>query len=313
MPAIDAASALGLVGPDGTFEALGPPANDYTFPRVSPDGHAIAFLVARGQDVDVQLYDRLRGSTTKLTQDEVASGVAWHPDGRSLAIASRKKDAAGIFLKHLDGRERLLVATPAGVNLIRNAAWSPDGSKLAYTVQTGFLHDIWMLTMGDPPTTTPFLSRPASEHSPAFSPDGRWLAYVSDESGRFEVYLQPYPTGERLAVSTGGGNGPVWRRDGKALFYQGLDAGVSKMMAVAVTPDGASLSLGRPTALFDQRVPGGSGAAEQYAQSSNTGVAYDVLPDGRFVMVRGADPSGSREFVLVQHWFEELKRLVPVP
>jgi eukaryotic-like serine/threonine-protein kinase len=205
------------------------------------------------------------------------------------------------------------VATPAGVNSLRNAAWSPDGSTLAYTAQTGYLHDIWMLTMGDPPVTAPFLSRTASEHSPAFSPDGRWLAYVSDESGRAEVYLQPYPTGERLAVSTAGGNGPVWRRDGKALFYQGPDAGVPKMMAVAVTPDGASLSLGRPTALFDQNVPGGSGVAEQYAQSNNVGVAYDVLPDGRFVMVRGADPSGSREFVLVQHWFEELKRLVPVP
>ncbi len=313
LPATGAAAAVGLVGPDGTFEALGPPANDAAFPRVSPDGHTIAFLVPRGQDVDVQLYDRLRGSTTKLTQDEAVFGAEWHPDGRSLALATRKKDADGIFLKQLDGQERLLVATPAGVNSLRNAAWSPDGSKLAYTVQTGFLHDIWILTMGDPPVTTPFLSRPASEHSPAFSPDGRWLAYVSDESGRYEVYLQPYPTGERLAVSTGGGNGPVWRRDGKALFYQGLDAGVSKMMAVAVTPDGASLSLGRPTALFDQSVSGVSGAAERYAQSNNVGVAYDVLPDGRFVMVRGADPSGSREFVLVQHWFEELKRLVPVP
>ena len=313
VPATDAASALGLVRPDGTFEALGPLVSDYTFPRVSPDGHTIAFLVPRGQDVDVQLYNRPRGSTTKLTQGEVAAGVAWHPDGRSLVVASRKKDATGIFLKHLDGRERLLVATPAGVNYIFNAGWSPDGSKLAYTVQTGLLNEIWMLTMGDPPTTTPFLGRPGSEHSPAFSPDGRWLAYVSDESGRYEVYLQPYPTGERLAVSTEGGNGPVWRRDGKALFYQGLDAGVSKLMAVAVTPDGASLSLGRPTPLFDQSVSGVSGAAERYAQSNNVGVAYDVLPDGRFVMVRGADPSGSREFVLVQHWFEELKRLVPVP
>ena len=312
VPAVDEASALGLVGPEGTFETLGPPPGDVSRPRVSPDGHAIAFLAARGQDLDVQVFDRRRGSTTRVTQDEVAFGVAWHPDGRSLAVAHSTKNGFGIFLKPLDGRERLLAAAPPGA-FIRSLAWSPDGSKLAYTVQTGFIHDIWMLTMGDPPTTTPFLGRPASEHSPAFSPDGRWLAYVSDESGRYEVYLQPYPTGERLAVSTGGGSGPVWRRDGKALFYQGLDAGVPKMMAVAVAPDGASLSLGRPKALFDQRLPGGSGATEQYVQSTNTAVAYDVLPDGRFVMVRGADPSGSREFVLVQHWFEELKRLVPVP
>ncbi len=312
VPAIDAAATLGLARSDGTFEALGPPPGEVSRPRVSPDGQAIAFLVARGQDLDVQVFDRRRGSTTRVTQDEVAYGVAWHPDGRSLAIGHPTKDSAGIFLKPLDGREQLLATVPPGA-FIRSLAWSPDGSQLAYTVQTGFLHDIWMLTMADPPTTTPFLSRPASEHSPAFSPDGQWVAYASDESGRYEVYLQPYPRGERLAVSTAGGSGPVWRRDGKALFYQGLDAGVLKMMTVTVTPDGASLTLGRPTALFDQRVPGGSGATEQYVQSSNTGVAYDVLPDGRFVMVRGADPSGSREFVLVQHWFEELKRLVPVP
>jgi eukaryotic-like serine/threonine-protein kinase len=312
VPAIDAASALGLVGPEGTFETLGPPPGDVSRPRVSPDGNAIAFLAARGQDLDVQVFDRRRGSTTRVTQDEVAFGVAWHPDGRSLAIVHPTKDSAGIFLKPLDGREQLLATVPPGA-FIRSLVWSPDGSQLAYTVQTGFLHDIWILTMGDPPVTKPFLSRQASEYSPAFSPDGRWLAYVSDESGRAEVYLQPYPAGERLAVSTAGGSGPVWRRDGKALFYQGLDAGVSKMMAVTVTPDGASLALGRPTALFDQRVRGGSGAAEQYMQSSNTGVAYDVLPDGRFVMVRVADLSGSREFVLVQHWLEELKRLVPVP
>ncbi len=312
VPAIDAAAALGLVRSDGTFETLGPPPGDVSRPRVSPDGHAIAFLADRGQGLDVMVFDRRRGSTTRVTQDEVAYGVAWHPDGRSLAVAHPTKDSVGIFLRSLDGRERLLATVPPGA-FIRSLAWSPDGSTLAYTVQTGFLHDIWMLTMGDPPTTTPFLGRPASEHSPAFSPDGQWLAYASDESGRYEIYLQPYPTGERLAVSTGGGNGPVWRRDGKALFYQGVDSGVLKMMAVTVTPDGASLSLGRPSALFDQRLPGGAGASEQYVQSGNTGVAYDVLPDGRFVMVRGADPSGSREFVLVQHWFEELKRLVPVP
>src|SRR5438046_2897292 len=85
------------------------------------------------------------------------------------------------------------------------ARWrSPDGTRLAYTVQAGGLHDIWVLTMGEKPTTQPFLNSAASEYSPTFSPDGRWLAYTSNESGRAEVYVQKYPQGERFAVSTSG-------------------------------------------------------------------------------------------------------------
>ena len=200
---------------------------------------------------------------------------------------------------------------PADVTVLRNLSWSPDGTKLAYTRQTGLLHDIWMLTMGDKPTTEPFLNSPASEYSPKFSPDGRWLAYQSNASGRNEVYIQPYPKGERIQVSTNGGTGPVWRRDGKELYFQGLDADVPKMMAVPVTPEAASLRLGKPAPLFDLRVPGPAGAIEEYQDSNNFGAGYDVLPDGRFVMVRGPDPTAAREIVIVQNWFEELKRLAP--
>jgi eukaryotic-like serine/threonine-protein kinase len=187
----------------------------------------------------------------------------------------------------------------------------PMGRSSPIRVQTGSAHDIWVLTMGETPTTKPFLTSAASEISPTFSLDGRWLAYASNESGRGEVYVQAYPQGERLTVSTGGGNGPVWRRDGKELYFQGADAGALKMMAVSATPEGASVRLGKPVPLFDLRVTGPTGAVEQYALSGNTGTDYDILPDGRFVMVRGADPIGAREIVVVQHWFEELKRLVP--
>jgi eukaryotic-like serine/threonine-protein kinase len=190
-------------------------------------------------------------------------------------------------------------------------AWSPDGTQLAYTVQTGRAHDIHVVTMGETPTTRPVLTSAASEESPRFSPDGRWLAYASDQSGQREVYVQAYPQGERLSVSTGGGTGPVWRRDGKELYFQGLEGGAPKMMAVSASPDGASLQLGKPVPLFAARVAGPTGAIEEYASSGNTGISYDVLPDGRFVMVRGADSLGAREIVIVQHWFEELKRLVP--
>ena len=105
----------------------------------------------------------------------------------------------------------------------------------------------------------------------------------------------------------------MWRPDGKEIFFQGPYEGVPKLMAVSVTSDGDSLRLAKPVPLFDLRVPGPTGAIEQYRGGGNVGSAYDILPDGkRFVMIRGADPQGTREIVLVQNWFEELKRLVPV-
>jgi hypothetical protein len=137
------------------------------------------------------------------------------------------------------------------------------------------------------------------------------LAYASNESGRYEVYIRGYPEGERLVVSTTGGNGPVWRRDGKELFFEGTNDGAPTMMAVSVAPDGTSVSLGKPAPLFEFRLPALSGGAAQYAGGGNAGTGYDVLPDGRFVMIRRADPAGTREIVLVQNFVEELKRLAP--
>ncbi len=188
MPAVDTTSTLGLVGRDGSFERLALPPNNFRYPRVSPDGHSITFTVYKNPEVEVHVYDLARGSTTTLTQDNAAvTAPAWHPDGRSLAVLSKNKDAYGIFLKNLDGSERLLVALPSGATVLRSPAWSPDGKLLAYAVQTASHLEIWVLTMGDTPKAKPFHVSAASEFSPKFSPDGRWLAYGSDESGRLEV------------------------------------------------------------------------------------------------------------------------------
>lgn len=315
-PAADTAGVLGMVSRDGTFQPLGLPPSNFDRPRVSPDGRSIAYIVGSGQKRDVHVYDLQRGSTTKLTQDSQDEGITWHPDSRALGIFSRRKDAIGIFLREPNGNERLLAPLLAGVTSLRNFSWATDGKQLAYTVQGGSQHDIWVLTLddktpGEKPSMKLFLNSAASEFSPKFSPDGRWLAYVSDESGRPEVYVHGYPQGERLAVSTDGGSGPVWRRDGKELYFQGAVDGVPKMMAVAVTPDGALLRLGKPAPLFDLRATGPTGVIEQYSGSGNGGTGYDVLPDGRFLMVRGPDPTSTREIVVVQNWFEEVKRLVP--
>jgi Tol biopolymer transport system component len=227
-------------------------------------------------------------------------------------VYSRTQDARGLFLKDLNGGERLLVPAE-GSTIFRNASWSSDGKLLAYTVQTGNEHDIWVLTMGDKPTTQPLVSSPAREHSPRFSPNGAWLAYVSDESGREEVHLRRYPQGERFQVSTAGGVGPVWNPNGREIFFQGPHEGSQKLMVVSVTADGDSLRLGTPAPLFDTSVRGPTGVTEQYAISSNGGQRYDVFPDGqRFVMIRQADSQETREIVLVQNWLAELARLALV-
>jgi hypothetical protein len=137
------------------------------------------------------------------------------------------------------------------------------------------------------------------EAAPAFSPDGHWLAYISDESGRYEVYVQPYPgPGGKTQISTDGGTEPVWNRNGRELFYRSGE----KMMAVDITTQ-PSFSAGKPKMLFQG----------PYLPTGTTVPFYDVSPDGgRFLMLSPAEPTTPlTQIVVVQNWFEELKQRVP--
>ena len=181
------------------------------------------------------------------------------------------------------------------------SSFSPDGQLLAYIeVNPTTADDIWVLRLSDR-KAQPFLKTEFNEAAPAFSPDGRWLAYISDESGRYEVYVQPYRgPGGKYQISTEGGTEPVWNPKGKELFYRSGD----KMMAVDVTTH-PSFSVSKPRMLF--RGP--------YLPTPTTVPYYDVSPDGqRFLMVKPAEQTASSpltQIVVVQNWFEELKRLVP--
>jgi Tol biopolymer transport system component len=306
VPALDdALLTLGNVGRDGKFQAFpGVPANHLDRPAVSPTGQYIAFVIAGGGS-KIQIYDVRRGTTTKLTQDGSDAILAWHPNGRELAVGSTRQNTHGIFLKDLNGSERLLVTgEPASTSIYRPGSWSPDGKLLAYAVQKGNDHDIWIVGEdGKPPHA--FLSTPAAEFNPMFSPDGKWLAYISDKSGRNEIYVKAYPEGDEIPVSTGGATGPVWRRDQKAIYYMSSADGVPRLYEVSVTPEGRRLQLGDAVKVLDMRVAGAAGTVEQYTVSNNFGNSYDILPDGRFVMIRGADVR-SREIVVAQNWIREL-------
>ena len=176
------------------------------------------------------------------------------------------------------------------------ASWSPDGRLLAiYGLDPENHFDIWVVSIDDG-TTSPVTTTEFSERSPMFSPNGNWIAYHSDRSGRFEVYVQPYPgTGGRRRISSDGGTEPLWARDGKEIFFRNED----KLMVVAIdTSEGFQHSA--PRALF-------SGNFETDPNVPN----YDVHPDGdRFVMIRAPEMQ-ALEIHVVVNWFQELKRLAP--
>ena len=188
-----------------------------------------------------------------------------------------------------------------GARVQNLTSWSGDGQLLAFFEPgTNTQRDIWVLQMSDRKVQL-FLQTPFNEGAASFSPDGHWLAYLSNESGRPEIYVQPYPgPGGKWQISTDGGTEPLWNRNGRELFYRSGN----RMMAVQVSTQ-PTFSAGKPAMLFEKEY-----AASQFPA---TGIAYDVSPDGqRFLMVKEIEQSSSATQInVVLNWFEELKRRVP--
>lgn len=207
-------------------------------------------------------------------------------------------NAAGIYTLGSEGMDepRLIFPTRTGNQF--EASFSPDGRSLVfYEMHPETARDIWMLPLdgGEP---VQLAATAANERSPRISPNGRWLAYASNESGRDEVYVQPFPEpGRKEIISTNGGREPVWSPDGTELFYRRGD----ELLVVAVDAE-REFRADTPRALFTARFAVPAGGLNQN---------YDVHPDGeRFVFVQ-RDENVPRELRVVQNWFEELERLFP--
>jgi len=286
------------VSRSGTEQPLAVPAKDYGFPRFSPDGSRVA-VTSGGQ---VWLYDTARDTLTRFTFEGSANLYpTWTPDGKRIAFTSNKGGSPNIYWQMADGSgglERLTTSQNIQIPL----SWSPHGERLAFIeISPTTAADIWVLQLSDR-KAQPFLQTPAYESAAQFSPDGHWLAYGSDESGRREIYVQPYPgPGGKWQISIDGGNEPVWNRNGRELFYRNGD----KMMAVDVTTQ-PSFSAGKPKMLFEGRYgPPGAGGTFPH---------YDVSPDGqRFLMLKPVEQvqAAPTQINVVLNWTEELKRLVP--
>jgi Tol biopolymer transport system component len=262
--------------------------------RISPDGRR----VAADFDGQVWLYDLARATLTRLTFEGTANlRPVWTPDGERIAFASDRDRQQNILWQLADGSgglERLASSEYPQIPV----SFSPDGQFLSfYEVHPNTQRDIWILNVRER-KAQPFLQTRFNETGASFSPDGHWLAYASDESGRAEVYVQAFPgPGAKWQVSAEGGDAPVWNRNGRELFYRSGD----KVMAVRITAQPAFVAE-RPQEVF----------AREYAQPVLI-APYDVSADGqRFLMLKPAEEEAAgRQIVIVQNWFEELKRLAP--
>jgi eukaryotic-like serine/threonine-protein kinase len=296
------------------FDRAGKPVETFGTPGayrgvdVSPDGTRIAVHRHDGKGGDIWLFESARRTMSRFTFDasQDNSAPVWSPDGSRIAYGSLRNGKWGIYLKPGNGigREELVVEpdlpqVPMG--------WSLDGKSIVYLVygRNGSV-DQWVLPLAGDWKPVPFFPSPFRQSHSQISPDGNWLAYASNETGRFEIYVRPFPNGEgKWQISTGGGIFPRWRRDGRELFYMGAPS-LGKMISVKVNPAGPTFAFGDPTELFD------SG----YVELGHVGLnyhTYAVSPDGqRFLIPRpvstGGGEAASAPITVVLNWTAGLKK-----
>ncbi len=302
--------AIAIASPDGTTQVLdGIPPGPYSNPRVSPDGTRVVMQTTDGQPLNPQtgriwLYE-LSGKNIH---------PIWTPDGERVTYASDRDGSVSIYWQAADGSgvpERLTTAEPGTEHW--PDSWSPDGRTLVYQIVSGGDYDLWTVSVDSLDEARPFLDETQRQHGGVFSPDGRWLAYGSNEVSpeAEQIYVQPFPpTGEVYQITRESGAFPVWSPDGSALSYRrrvqltGAQAGSSLVQVEIVGGDRFAWRNER-TLPFERFLVFG-GIRD-----------YDVMPDGeRFVMVfpAGEGTAGAPErprINVVLNWLEELRARLP--
>ncbi len=284
-----AGKPLGTVGPPGEYE----------YPRLAPDGKRVA--VARrdpqSRTWDIYVTDLARGAGSRLTFDSGDDRFpVWSPDGSHIAWRANRDGAFQIYQKLASGvgPEELLRKEDAS---IAPSSWSADGRFLIYVrLDPKMGLDLWALPLAGDRQPAMFWQTRFSERDGRFSPDGRWIAYSSDDQGRPEVYVQPFPaSGGKWQISTSGGVQPWWRSDGKELYYLSNDG---KLMAVEAPP-GGGFEAGAPRALFDLAPARALGGASSYAVTA---------AGERFLFVTAREEAASLQFTVVTNWAAEAKK-----
>ena len=282
--------------------AVGVPDSSLSSPHLSPDGRRVAAYRTVQGNTDIWLLDGTR--STRFTFDSSRHLFPlWSPDGKYIVFDSNRKGHRDLYIKASNGAgsEELLLESAQDKTAYD---WSRDGRYLLYSsLDPQTSRDIWVLPMQGDRRPFVFVNTRFDERAAQFSPDGHWVAYISNESGRFEVYVRPFGrtssevAGGQWQVSTSGGLAPRWRSDGKELYYIAPD---DKLMVAQVRTSGATFEPGTPVALFQTQIYGGG-------NDPGTGIQYDVSGDGRF-LIDTVKEDASSSIMLLQNWTASLKK-----
>jgi serine/threonine-protein kinase len=285
-------SRVVVAGAGGIARVLLDDRRDYSFPRLSPDGRQLALTIGTADHREVWVDDLESGALSRLTTEGVTSErPEWSPDGRRVLYRTDRGGRTAIWWRPADlSADATPLLMGKGLDLFE-AVLSPDARYIVYQLDT-LGADIYYRALAGDTTARPIAnSAGAIENMPRLSPDGRWIAFSTNESGRDEVVVQPFPgPGGRVQVSTGGGTEPVWARDGRRLFYRGD----RQLMAAVVRPGPAFAVVARDTVL-----------ADTYVYAANPHANYDVMPDGtHFVFL---EPDNAGELIVVSNWTSVLR------
>ena len=285
--------------PDGHDEPLaGIEPGRYRNPTLSPDGKSVALTVARNRSSDIWVFGLESESRTRLTFEHENSGPIWTPDGKSVIFYSMREGSGAAYITAADGSggERLLYAGPAGTSSTPHDV-SADGRLLLLSTDGDNKLDLWVKSLVDPEAEVlPFLTGPSDETTGRFSPDGRWIAYASDETGDYQVFVRPYPgPGGRWQISNDGGVRPQWSHDGRQIHYrQNRDWWV-----VDVEPgDGQSFRTALPRLVRDD------------LQQVSLSVSHGMSRDGQAMLVAISDETRAAPgaVTVVVDWLSGLGR-----
>ncbi|MDZ4862506.1 MAG: protein kinase [Gemmatimonadota bacterium] len=286
------ASYLMRVDARGVARRLVDSAQSYLHPRLSPDGRRLAYEVLGGTGTEIWISDLATQAVERLTRDGYSDRPEWSPDGKRIMYTSSQTPRNSLWWQPSDGSGKAELLHQSEFD-IREGVFTPRGDAVVYRADTPDRNrDIYLLPLTGDDTVVPLLDRIDDDKHPRVSPDGRWLAFVSNESGREEVYVRTFANGGgRVPISTGGGGEPLWAPDSRWLYYR---AG-AKLIAAHIVTVPALAVVGRDT-LFT-----GPYMTDPWHQN------YDVAPDGRsFVMIQPVEEN--RQLIMVLHWTGELKQ-----